>query len=113
MNGHWSRISGRNENCCLWFMARDHELLGDLMVRGRLAAVTLPLDAIARTIVGLDAAFLFMVHNHPSGDMRPSAQDISATRQVWRTARAVGASLQDHYIFGAAGCFSFRDHGLL
>lgn len=117
MNEPWSKFGGRDDNqgeaCWLWFVGRDRQILGEIVLPGQTATVTLPLDSIARAIVGLKAVYLFMTHNHPSGDMRPSEQDIAATRQIWRTARAVGASLQDHYIVGRTGCFSFREHGLL
>jgi DNA repair protein RadC len=54
-----------------------------------------------------------MAHNHPSGEARPSHADIDATRQIWRLARTLGASLQDHLVIGQRRAFSFRDSGLL
>jgi DNA repair protein RadC len=123
MNGHWRRLGERDrqkadawqrEMCWLWFVGHDHQVLGSLILRGGMSTIALPLGSIARALVRLNAAYLFMAHSHPSGDMRPSDQDVAATRQIWRTARAVGASLQDHYIFGHhSDCFSFREHGLL
>lgn len=122
MDMHWSKIGARHrqdaalrrqEICCLYFVGQDHDVLGELVLPGGMSTVSLPLAAIARGLVRLDAAYLFLAHNHPSGEARPSEQDIATTRQIWRTARAVGASLQDHYIFGRTGCFSFRENGLL
>lgn len=99
--------------CWLCFVGRDQKILGELVLPGGMSTVSLPLTAVARGLVRLNAAYLFMAHNHPSGEAWPSAQDISATRQIWRAARAVGASLQDHYIYSRSGFFSFRENGLL
>jgi DNA repair protein RadC len=122
MGGHWRRfgvphwrddVRERREACLLWFLDRNHDLIGSSVLPGGTEAISLPLQSIAHTLVSLNAAYLFMAHNHPSEILQPSVQDIAATRRIWRTARAVGSSLQDHYIFGRSGCFSFRDNGLL
>jgi DNA repair protein RadC len=122
MGGHWRRFGiahwqedarERWEACWLWFVDRDHEVIGSSVLPGGIATVALPLQSIAHTLVSLNAAYLFMAHNHPSEVLQPSLHDIAATRRIWRVARAVGSSLQDHYIFGRSGRFSFRDNGLL
>lgn len=119
---HWRKVGAgytdddgpqRREICWLWFVGHDHHVIDSMILHGGMSAITLPLGQIARALVRVNAAYLFMAHSHPSGDVRPSPQDVTATRQIWRTARALGASLQDHYILGGSDCFSFRDHGLL
>ncbi|HEX7821460.1 MAG TPA: JAB domain-containing protein [Sphingobium sp.] len=87
---------------------------------GQRRRVTLPLPAIARALATTGATSLFMAHSHPSGDPRPSHADIDATRQIWRLARTLGASLQDHLVIadpharnGSRRMFSFRASGLL
>lgn len=99
----------------LWIelLGRDGEVLGVLSVRGGISHVELSLPQLARRLVRTESAFLFMAHNHPSGDPRPSRADINATRTVWRLTRMLGISLQDHVILSDTGSFSFRAHGLL
>jgi DNA repair protein RadC len=97
----------------IWLFRRDGTLAATLCERGHGRHVTLPLSIIARALVSTDAGYLFMAHNHPSGDARPSHADIDATRQIWRLARTLGASLQDHLVIGQRRAFSFRDSGLL
>jgi len=43
---------------------------------------------------------IIMVHNHPSGDVTPSAADIELTRKVQESAKLLGIQLLDHIIIG-------------
>ncbi len=56
---------------------------------------------------------LVLCHNHPSGTVRPSQQDIALTRRLAECARILDISLLDHIIVGAKTYFSFADDGLL
>jgi DNA repair protein RadC len=52
------------------------------------------------------------VHNHPSGDPKPS-RDIEMTREVKTAAEALGIIIHDHLVIGRKGHASFRSLGLL
>jgi DNA repair protein RadC len=61
-----------------------------------------------------DAASAFvLVHNHPSGDPTPSAEDISFTRRLADAAAVMGTPLLDHVVIGRDGFVSMLDAGLL
>lgn len=70
----------------------------------------------AREILSLvlsDAASAFvLVHNHPSGSVEPSPEDIAMTRSVARAARVVGVPLLDHVIVGERAWSSLLEAGL-
>jgi hypothetical protein len=53
------------------------------------------------------------VHNHPSGDPKPSRDDIEMTREIRKAAEALGISIHDHLVIGRKGHASFRSLGLL
>ena len=55
----------------------------------------------------------YIAHNHPTGSVRPTKQDMQLTADVMEAANAVGMSFEDHIITGPEGWFSFFDHGLL
>lgn len=59
------------------------------------------------------AAAMVCVHNHPSGDPTPSAEDRDATRRLQRAGELLGIPLADHVVVSAEAFFSFREHGLL
>lgn len=56
---------------------------------------------------------IFLAHNHPSGDARPSNADYLATGKLARAAEALNCSVLDHLIFTKSDCTSFRAMGLL
>ncbi len=56
---------------------------------------------------------LIRVHNHPSGDPKPSKADIGLTREIIQAGRMFGISVHDHVIIGRDGHASMRTLGLL
>lgn len=59
------------------------------------------------------AASVICVHNHPSGSLEPSSQDIAITRQLKEAGALVGIPLIDHIIVSRTGHLSLRERGLL
>jgi DNA repair protein RadC len=71
-----------------------------------------PREVVKRALE-LNASALIMVHNHPSGDPKPSQADIEMTRKVKDAATAVGLTLHDHVIVSRGGHVSFKTQGLV
>jgi DNA repair protein RadC len=59
------------------------------------------------------AASVVVAHNHPSGEVQPSAQDITLTQQLVAAGQLLGVALRDHIIVSRTDYFSFRQHHLL
>jgi DNA repair protein RadC len=59
------------------------------------------------------AAAVIFVHNHPSGDIKPSQEDILLTRRLVQAGDLLGINVLDHVIVGDGGRFSLRDSRLL
>ncbi len=59
------------------------------------------------------AAAVVAVHNHPSGEPTPSAEDRDATRRLQRAGELLGIPLADHVVVSETGFFSFREHGII
>jgi DNA repair protein RadC len=59
------------------------------------------------------ANLLIVAHNHPSGNARPSEQDVALTRRIDEGAKTLDMKLLDHLIVCASGYYSFADEGLL
>lgn len=68
---------------------------------------------IARRALELSAAAVILVHNHPSGDPKPSAADIAITREIVDAAEAISVKVHDHLVVGRKRVESFRSLGLL
>lgn len=61
-------------------------------------------------IIAERASAVVVAHNHPSGDISPSAEDMKITKQLKDAAAILGLSLLDHIIFSARGYYSFAEH---
>jgi DNA repair protein RadC len=59
------------------------------------------------------AAAVICVHNHPSGTLEPSSQDIAITRQLAEAGTLVGIRLIDHLIVAETGFISLKEKGLI
>lgn len=59
------------------------------------------------------ASGIILCHNHPSGQLRPSTEDIQLTRKLVEGGRFLDIAVQDHLIVAAAGYYSFADNGQL
>ncbi|HPU30475.1 MAG TPA: DNA repair protein RadC [Syntrophorhabdaceae bacterium] len=59
------------------------------------------------------AAGIIFVHNHPSGDLTPSRQDIEITRRLVEVGKIVGIEVLDHVIISKKGYYSFQAEGML
>lgn len=68
---------------------------------------------IVRRALALGAGSIVLVHNHPSGDAMPSAEDVRMTRQIIAAAEIVGLRVADHLIVGKEQVLSMEEAGLL
>jgi len=59
------------------------------------------------------AASVILAHNHPSGLLKASADDIETTRQLVEAGKILGISVLDHIIIARNGYFSFKERGLM
>ncbi|MDM8555465.1 DNA repair protein RadC [Desulfococcaceae bacterium HSG7] len=59
------------------------------------------------------ASSVALAHNHPSGDLAPSKEDIGVTRQLRKAGEILGISVLDHIIFNTKGHYSFLENGYL
>ena len=59
------------------------------------------------------ASSIILAHNHPSGNLQPSQQDISLTKKIKEVSLYLDIVLQDHIIIGDQAYFSFADEGIL
>ena len=59
------------------------------------------------------ASAVIVAHNHPSGSLEPSKEDIDATVQLKSAGEILGVRLLDHIVFNQKGYYSFLEKGLL
>lgn len=59
------------------------------------------------------AASIILIHNHPSGDPRPSREDLDITERLRKAGELLGIRVLDHVIIGSEGYTSFADQGFM
>lgn len=59
------------------------------------------------------ATSLIVAHNHPSGNLKPSQEDLSVTKQIKEAGELLSIQLFDHIIITQKAYYSFADEGLL
>ena len=80
---------------------------------GSLSASLVHPREVFKVAILANAAAVIAVHNHPSGDPRPSAEDRALTRKLKAAGEILGIALLDHVIIGAESFHSFADSGEL
>jgi DNA repair protein RadC len=81
--------------------------------RGILNSALVHPREVFRDAIAERAATVILVHNHPSGDPTPSADDRAVTSQLAAAGRILDIAVQDHVIIGRGRYVSFVEAGLL
>ena len=58
------------------------------------------------------AVSIIIVHNHPTGNVNPSVQDIETTKKIVQVGRLLGITVDDHVIIGQNNYYSFFENGM-
>jgi DNA repair protein RadC len=92
----------------------QHRFERDVLVtRGLLNASLVHPREVFREAITERAAAVVLVHNHPSGDPTPSAEDRAVTDQLVAAGRLLDIPVHDHVIIGRGRHVSFVEAGLL
>lgn len=92
------------------FLDRKNQLiLDEIMGRGTVDHAPVYPREIARRALEVQCSNLILVHNHPSGDPKPSRADI----EIIDVLQPFDISAHDHLIVGTSGVVSFRSSGLI
>jgi DNA repair protein RadC len=93
--------------------ARHRLLRASLVTRGTADTSLVHAREVFREAVREGASGVILVHNHPSGDPRPSPEDRAVTQQLHRAGNVVGIPVLDHVIVGDGRFVSMAEEGLL
>jgi DNA repair protein RadC len=97
----------------LFLDMRTRLIADEVMGRGTINHAPVYPREIARRALELHAATVILAHNHPSGTMEASRDDIAMTREIKRALSPLGVSLHDHLIITGDGYISMLQQGLL
>ena len=75
------------------------------------ASIVHPREIFKRAVLQ-NAASIIICHNHPSGDVTPSQEDINTTKRIYEAGKILGIELLDHVIIGDNKYTSLKEKGV-
>jgi DNA repair protein RadC len=81
--------------------------------KGGLTSTIVDVQQIMKQVIEYEASNVVLAHNHPSGNLKPSAQDIELTKKIKEACRLFNVTVADHLIVTDGGFYSFADEGML
>lgn len=80
---------------------------------GGITATLVDVRLVLRDAILTQSTNIILIHNHPSGSLKPSLSDLSLTEKIKKAANLMDIKLLDHLILTDCGFFSFADEGKL
>ena len=81
--------------------------------KGGVAGTVVDVKLIFGVALKCNASGIILCHNHPSGNLKPSKQDIEITKKIKQCSELFEISLLDHLIISNFGYYSFSEEGNL
>jgi len=103
----------REHFLCLYLNASNQVIHREIVSIGSLSSAILHPREVFQPAVLQSAASVVLAHNHPSGDVSPSHDDIILTRRLVQAGKIMGIDVLDHMIIGANDFLSLQEPCLL
>ncbi len=97
----------------LFLDVRNREIYRKRIAVGTLDSVSIHPREIFEPAINVGAVSLILVHNHPSGVIQPSEEDVRFTKRIIEGGRILGIEVLDHLIVSEQGYCSMREEGYL
>lgn len=102
------------EHFVLVMLATSGRIIGLHTVHiGTLNASLVHVPDVFKAAILANAAAVIVAHNHPSGNLEPSAADVQITRQLVEAGKLLAIPVHDHLIIGHGSYVSLCERGLL
>lgn len=107
------RFLDRENFRMLCLNTKNQVISNELVSVGSLNASLVHPREVFKVAITRSAAALILVHNHPSGDPHPSAEDLEVTRRLVQAGQLLGIEVLDHLIIGGCKYVSLREKNCL
>ncbi len=103
-----------HEEFWMLLVNRSNRVLGKKLIsKGGQAGTIADPKIVFKIALENNAAKIVLAHNHPSGNLNPSSNDLKLTKNMIKAGELLDIMVIDHLIFSDIGYFSFKDGGLL
>ena len=101
---HFKTLSLNTKNCVIKV---------DTVAIGTLNSCIIHPREVFKTPIKVGANSIILVHNHPSGDITPSQEDLSVTKRLIEAGKLIGIEVLDHIIIGDGLYLSFKEKEII
>ena len=99
----WIILTGRSQKV----------LTKELVSKGGLSETVVDPKIIFSMALQHQASGIILIHNHPSGSLKPSQNDVYLTKRLSDAGKILGINIMDHLIISDNGYLSFGDEGII
>lgn len=112
MNRYLSGLD--HEECWVIYLNQASKVIRKQRIStGGLAATQVDIRLVIREAIKVNATSMVLVHNHPSGNVRPSQDDDRLTQALLQASKTLNIRVLDHVIFSDGTYYSYADEGRL
>ena len=104
------------EQFCIILLNSKNEIIGlNIVSTGNLSSAPVHPREVLKPAILSNASAMILCHNHPSGDLSPSPEDIAITARIVQASKIMGIQVHEHLIISMHddSYFSFADHGII
>lgn len=102
------------ENFYIICLSNNNEILGHRhLFKGNINSVMISPREIFKEALFINSKKICLIHNHPSGNLTPSKEDIKSTNYLIEGATLIGLKIIDHIIIGKNDYFSLNDNEII
>lgn len=104
------------EQFCVILLNTKNEIIGmNIVSTGDLSSAKVHPREVLKPAILSNSAAMILCHNHPSGDLSPSPEDIAITTIIVQASKIMGIQVHEHLIISMHddSYYSFADHGII
>jgi len=96
------------------YLNQSHNVLGIKKIsESGISSTVVDVRIIMQAALLCNASAIILAHNHPSGNLKPSPEDLKITQRIKNASEFLNLRLLDHFILTSTGHLSFADEGHL
>ena len=104
------------EQFCVVLLNAKNEIIGlNIVATGTVTSAQIHPREVLKPAILANSSCLILCHNHPTGNVSPSAEDIALTKKIVHAAQIIGIQVHEHLIVSIFDdkYFSFADNGMI